>query len=156
MTKFGERKIDPREAAHELAESSPLSQKQAVAYVYFNTIDDPQKRPMDIFHIPERELAKEKDRAIEIVEAAKKVKQMDVEETRLRDKADILVGCGLLTENQAEAFHTYSNVSEEAASEMLDRPIEDIHKDFKRAQTKIEESREMFDWLHRHSGAEVY
>ena len=156
MNRHGKREIDPREAAHELAENSPLTEKQAVAYVYFNTIDDPKKRAEDIFYITQQELKKEKQRANEIAEAAKKVKKMDVEDTRAKDKADILVGCGLLTESQAEAFHIYSNLSDDAASEKLDRPIESIREDFDRAQARIEESREMFGWLHKHSGVEDY
>lgn len=156
MTRHGKREIDPRKAARELSESSPLSKKQAAAYVYFNTIDDPDKQPKDIFHIPESKLAEEKRTANKIAEASKKIKQMDVEGTCLRDKLDILVGCGLLTERQAEAFRTYGNISEKAASEMLDRPITDIREDSKQAQDKIEKSREMFGWLHNHLGVEVY
>ena len=77
-------------------------------------------------------------------------------ETRLKDKADILVGCGLLTDNQAEAYSNYGQVGDETVSEMLDRPIKDIKDDFDAAETKIEQAEEVYQWLIEHTGFEKY
>ncbi len=156
MNGNGKQKIDPRQAAQKLSETDILSEKEAVAYVYFHIIDDPQNQAQDIFHIPESELEAEKEGADQIVEAAKKVMQMKNRETRLKDKADILVGCGLLTDNQAEAYSNYGQVGDETVSEMLDRPIKDIKDDFDAAETKIEQAEEVYQWLIEHTGFEKY
>ncbi len=156
MNKNGKRKIDPRQAAQKLTETGLLSEKEAVAYVYFHIIDDQQKQAQDIFYIPESELEAEKEEADQMVEAAKKVMRIKNRETRLKDKADILVGCGLLTENQAEAYSNYGQVGDETVSEMLDRPIKGIQDDFEAAETKIEQAEEVYQWLIEHTGFEKY
>jgi len=156
MNGNGTQKIDPRQAAQRLSETDLLSEKEAVSYVYFHVIDDPQKQAQKIFYIPESELEAEKERADQMVEAAKKVMRMKNRETRLKDKADILVGCGLLTENQAEAYSNYGQVGDETVSEMLDRPIKDIQDDFEAAETKIEQAEEVYQWLIEHTGFEKY
>jgi len=156
MNENGRRKIDPRQAAQRLSETGLLSQKQTVAYVYFHIIDDPQKQAQDIFRIPESELEAEKERADQMVEAAKKVMRMKNRGTRLKNKADILVGCGLLTENEAEAYSNYGQVGDETVSEMLDRPIKDIQDDFEAAETKIEQAEKVYQWLIEHTGFEKY
>ena len=156
MNRNGERKIDPRQAAQKLSETGLLSEKEAVAYVYFHIIDDPQKQAKDIFHISESELQAQKGRADQMVEAAKKAMRVKNRGTRLKDKANILVGCGLGTEHQAEAYSNYGQVGDETVSKMLDRPIKDIQHDFEAAKTKIEQAEEVYQWLIEHTGIEKY
>jgi len=156
MGDSNKRVVNPQQAAKELEECSPLSEKQAVAYVYFKTIDDPQKQAPDIFHIPENELKDEIETAENVAEAAKIVKKTDVGETDLKDKMDILVGCGFLKESQADAFRTSKEASIETASKMLDRPVDDIRKDSESVAVKIEKAREMYNWLHQYSGTEAW
>jgi hypothetical protein len=156
MNGSGKREINPRKAAQELTANSPLSQKQAAAYVYFNTIDDPEKQATDIFHIPAGELENELTEAEEIAEGAKKIKKMDIEGTPLKAQIDILIGCGLLTEKQAKAFRACKEAGDKTASKTLDRSIEAIREDSQKAETKIEQAREMYGWLIDYSGVEVY
>jgi len=156
METADKREINPQRAAKELEECSPLTEKQAAAYVYFKTIDDPQKQARDIFHIPESDLKAEIEAAEKAADAAKLVKKTDVGETDLNDRMDILVGSEFLTEAQADAFLISEEAGIETASKMLERPVEDIRDDAEAVEERIEEARAMYRWLHQYSGMEVW
>lgn len=127
-----------------------------MAYIYFEVIDDPEKQPEDLFHIPEVELKKEKEGAINLVNSALKVKQMEDRGTSQTEMMDVLAGTGLLTGEQAEAYSTYGSVSDEAASRELDRAIDDIRNDSEQVEEMLEQAREVYGFMVRHTGAEVY
>lgn len=156
MDRYGERKIDPRETAQKLAEISPLSEKQAVSYVYFNIIADPNKRAENIFHIAKHELEKERHEAKRIIEATKIAKKLDVDKACFREKSATLVKSGLITDRQSKAYRDYLNVGEAKASEMLGRPTEEIHQDVKTVETILDQLRETYRWIVTDMGVEVY
>ncbi|WP_152418312.1 hypothetical protein [Halorubrum aidingense] len=156
MSDYGRRKRDPRELASDLAEIGLLSEKQSAAYIYFEVIDDPDKQPEDLFHISEEELRNEREDAVNLVKSAKKVKRMENRGTNQTEMMDILAGTGLLSGEQAEAYSTYGNISDNAASEELGRSIDDIRDDSEQVETILEQSRRVYGFVVQHAGVEAY
>lgn len=153
------RQYTDRELVEELIEIGLLTEKEAKVYVYSEILDDDSVENLMPDSMSENEIEVKVSRAKNKITSAKKTKEvLSKDYDGIQTEIDVIIGAGLLDENQAESYVHYERFGgqKDELSDILDRPTVEIERDIETAEEKIEQARETISFLIRNTGIQKF
>ncbi|TYL40178.1 hypothetical protein CV102_00935 [Natronococcus pandeyae] len=146
---------DPTDIADELVQIGFHSEREANAFVYFVIMDPPKQDAGTVFNISEDELEDELESAEALFKQAEKTIEVSNNVEKPGERVDTLIGAGLLSEAEVEAYIHSDRLDDSALVDFLDEPVSIVEQNKERAEEKIDRAHQLMRFRDKYSGFQI-